>query len=153
MLSDITYARRFKLCTYIHRGERHPQRKTQLHWPNQVKLSMKYWWLWTRTIRNLFTHDDSNHYTPLKDWHTTGTESQHRISYRDTNTNNLYLQPTQQGQKWMRYKSAFKRNLVYNTQDGIPCNPPAKVVRISLQLEIPSTWIYLDSTTAPQYKR
>ena len=153
MLSDITDASRFKLCTYTHRGERYPQRKTKLHWPNQVKISMKYWRLWTRTISNLFTHDDNNLYTPLKNWHTTGIESQHWISYRDTNTNHLHLQPTQQGQKWMRHKSASKRNLVYNTQDGIPCNPPARAVRISLQLEIPSTWIYLDSTTALQSKR
>ena len=50
----------------------------------------------------------------------------------------------------MRYKSKAPRKLIYNPQEGTPCNPPAKAVRISLQSETTSTWIYTDSTTEPR---
>ena len=111
---------------------------------------MRHWRNWTRTISTLFTYDGVNLYEPLQNWLTTGTESQHWISYRDPKSNNLYLQPTQQGQQWMRYKSTSPRKLIYNPHEGTTCNPPAKAVRISLQSETTSTWIYTDSTTEPR---
>ena len=98
-LSDITDASGASLCPYTHKGVSHPHRKTRHHWPNQGTISMKHWRNWTRTISNLFTHDGTNLYAPLKNWLTVGTESQHWISYRDPESNHLYLQPTQQDQQ------------------------------------------------------
>ena len=111
-LSDITDASGDRLCPYAHKGLTHPHRKTRHQWPNQGTIVMRHWRNWTRTISTIFTYDGVNLYEPLRNWLTAGTESQHWRSYRDLQTNNLYLQPTQKGQQWMRYESTSPRKLI-----------------------------------------
>ena len=72
-LSDITDASGSQLCPYTHKGARHPHHKTRHNWSNQGAITTKHGRTWIRTTSNLFTHDGTSRYAPLKNWLTTGT--------------------------------------------------------------------------------
>ena len=75
-LSDIIETCEKRLCSYALKGEKYPHRRTKYNWRNQNDINLKYWKVWTKAIKTIFTTDGIHLKTPPRDWLPTREESQ-----------------------------------------------------------------------------
>ena len=150
-ISNITDASGNQLCLYALIGEPHPHRTTTYKWRNQITMHGKYWKIWTKALKVTFTTDGLTLRTPLGDWFPNINVSQNWTTYRDIDTDTLYMSPHYATKTWTAHKpvSANGRTLIYNHKPREPCSPPKKGVKISLQSQTQYTLIFTNSCTIP----
>ena len=89
--------------------------------------------------------------TPLGKWIPNMNASQNWATYRDIDTDTLYMSPQHTTRTWTAHApvSAKGRTLIYNNKPGEPCTPPKRGVKVFLQSQTQYTMIFINSYTIP----
>ena len=143
-MADITDSTGHSICPKAQKGERHPHRKTKYVWPNQEKISARYWTIWTTCVKDTFCgHKKPELHTPLGKWHS-NADSQTWETYVDHMTGNLIRQQEVDGSpRYMSYKAhPMKNYIAYTKGKGTEIQRPDTMYRISMYSESPISWVF-----------